>query len=241
MPTLRDSLLPSLDSIRSIPGTFGLHRYSLAVLTRATMNPGTQFERLPPDTRLTISPTPRIRVVQTVGERVKADVAIGLDNLAYKVDLITPAYCAINRPVVQTGTGTGSVAVASSIPTAGITPGAWSLLVTIASATTFTYSVNGGTTTVGPLTILATFQVPGIGLLLTFSGSFTTGDTYSTTGTSGGYVPEQLRPTTTAPEVDVLFELTGDEGPFLCTLIRADLDRPFREMALYLRGGRFFP
>jgi hypothetical protein len=244
--TTRDRVLPALNRARAIVDRSGLRRYSLAIITRSWSG-GAIGSGTPTDTRLVITPRPEVGPAPERALReFETGGAITLGQQAWMVTDITPEFAKATRAVTHTGSGTGTMTVASSIPTLGVTSGSWSLVVTImvsgspGGTATFQYSTDGGTTFSATQAMTSTFQVPGIGMLLTFSGPFVAGDTYSVPGESGGYQPEQLRPSTASPEVQTLYELTGDEGPFLVTLARMELDRAFHA-TLYLDGGRFFP
>jgi hypothetical protein len=239
--TVRDRVLPAVNTARSIIEQLGFRQYQLAIIQRAWSG-GRAGVGNPVDARLLITPAPKTRIVSL--QEVAASAGT-LQEGDFRLEKITPIVAVLDSDVVQVGTGTGTVtAEANPLPT-GVTQGTWQLVVEITTGGAvgtgaFRYSTNGGTSFSTPATIPASFQVPGIGVLLAFSGVFTLGDTYSVNGTSVGYSPTQLRPTTSYDGIQFFYELTGPEGVLMCTLVRADFDRALRE-TLYVRRTRLTP
>lgn len=88
MATLRDQLLPMIDSLRQIPQTLGLRRYSVTLRSRSFggVYPG---EGSATDTDTVITPAPRVRVVSTQ-EIASSGGTYRLGD--FKIDRITPRY-----------------------------------------------------------------------------------------------------------------------------------------------------
>jgi len=239
--TLRDKVLPPINQARGIMGRLGFRPYTFAVIRRvwSGRSVGTGSAQ---DTRLAIAPDYKIRLVSL--QEVTSDAGTLRDG-DWRIGPLTPAVAVIKGHVKQIGTGTGTVAVSQSVLPTGVTQGKWRLVVEITTSGpvgtgAFRYSADGGTTFSTPAAIAATFQIASIGVLLTFSGTFVLGDTYSVKGVSVGYTPQQLRPSTVLDNIQTFYELVGPEGTLLCTLVRYDTDRALRN-TLYVRRTRLTP
>ena len=95
---------------------------------------------------------------------------------------------------LASGTGTLVPTLSSACPLDAYTA---SIIITAGGAlgvAMFTITLDGGTVTVGPQVIPAsgTYVVPDTGLVLTFSGTFTAGDTYSFTTTTASFTNTDL-------------------------------------------------
>jgi hypothetical protein len=95
---------------------------------------------------------------------------------------------------------TGSGPAASNVTHSDSPIDAYSVLLTITTAGglgagVFTYSVDGGNSTSGQIAIpsgAGKYAIPGTGVVATFSGTFTAGDTYAWTTTAAGYSTTDL-------------------------------------------------
>lgn len=231
-----------INSARGIIQSLGFRQYQLTVIRR-TWSGGRVGTGVATDTRLPITPAPKTRIVSL--QEVAASAGT-LQEGDMRLEKITPIVAIVSDAVVQVGTGAGVVAVTSNVLPTGVTQGEWRLVVEITGdgvvgVGMYRYSTNGGTTFSSPALIPITFQVPGIGVVVSFvSGTFVTGDTYSANGVSIGWHPQQLRPTSDTDGVQIFYELTGAEGIGMHSLVRADFDRALRT-TLYVRRTRLTP
>lgn len=95
--SIRDDLLPVVDQLRALPGTFGLRRYAVTIRRRIWSGtyPG---DGTPTDQDIVITPTPRVRnsfsSATLSPQALQYILANGnvIDDRYYKIDRITPAY-----------------------------------------------------------------------------------------------------------------------------------------------------
>lgn len=236
MSSLREHTLPLVNRARATVERVWYRPYQCTVITRqwAGRRVG---EGLFTDTRLTIVPSFKTRLVSL--QEVAGDAGTLRDG-DFRIGPVTPVTSITHTRVRHTGTGTGTVALTQSIPQTGVLQGKWTLVVTITTGgTQFTWSIDGGVTTSSPVNI-GTFQVPGIGMSMSFTGSFVDGDVYRVKGESCGYTRDQLRRTTTLDNVQTFYELVGREGTLMCTMVRYDEDRALRD-TIYIRRTRLTP
>lgn len=102
---------------------------------------------------------------------------------------------ATDGTVTLTGTGPAS----SNVTHTDSPLDAYSVLITITTGgalgtAVFTYSVDGGNTTSGQVATPGSgkYAIPGTGVMATFAGTFTVGDTYAWTTTAAGYSTSDL-------------------------------------------------
>jgi len=88
MATLRDGLLPAIDSLRGIPNTLGFRRYTVTLRSR-TWGGAYPGELGTTNTDVDINPPPRVRVV-TTQEVASSGGTYRLGD--FRIDAITPRY-----------------------------------------------------------------------------------------------------------------------------------------------------
>ncbi len=239
--TLRDQVLPAINLARVLYDQFGFRQFRAEAVVVRTWSGGNVGEGTATDVVTSISPAYKARVASL---REVAASGGTLREGDIKVSEITPAVCAMYGQIAQTlgGVGTGTITGLPNVLDAGVSQLAWRLVVKITTTgTTFQFSLDGGTTYNGTdISVATPYQVAAIGLQLTFAGAFVAADTYVVNGTSAGYTAAQIRPTTVATNVEILYRLTGPDGQFYCTLVRFDTDRNFHFTA-YLRRTRLTP
>lgn len=239
--TVRDKVLKPLEKARAKIDKIGFRRYAVALNSRTWS--GTEVsEGTPTDAPLVaFAPAPRVRLVSL--REVAASGGTYRDG-DFRIDRVTPAYA--NRAGFVVANGSGSVATQMLIPPSGVTHGRFPCVVQIAAdggpgtGAQFVLSTDGGATFGPPVAMGATYDVPNLGTRLAFAGGFLTGETYAFNLACGGYTPQQLRPSTTARNQEFVYVLTGDEGAFECTLVRADADRALG-YSLVVRRSRATP
>lgn len=146
------------------------------------------------------------------------------------------------------GTGTGTVAISTASPV-----DTYSAVITVASggvlgAGTFTYSLDGGQTTAGPLVIPTSgiFVIPNTGLVLTFAaGTYIAGVTYAFTATAASYSTTDLQaaitPVLADPRTWGLLHVVGAPSSIaLAAALLASLDTQLSSAANAFRYARGF-
>lgn len=96
MPTLRDALLPLVDSIRTFEAVFGTRRFGV-VVRRRVWSGGQPGEGTPTDTNITITPRPRVRDVTVANLTPGEAEALAMSSnkvtgQMYRIEQITPHY-----------------------------------------------------------------------------------------------------------------------------------------------------
>jgi Bacterial Ig-like domain (group 2) len=112
--SIRDSLLPALNSLRAIPATMGLRRFSVTIRRRvwSGLTPG---EGTATDYDILLTPPPRVvditerQMDNTEGEYKAINSGVIFGNV-YKIDRITPAFsstvvCCTSNGVATVSTG----------------------------------------------------------------------------------------------------------------------------------------
>jgi hypothetical protein len=228
MTTLRDELLETFNDVRGLINDLGLRRYVVIVRMR-TWSGGDVGLGTATNADVILTPTPRVRVLR------EAEVASSGGTYRtgdYRVDKITPAY-AIPGSVTVAIVGAGEIVPEMAVPDSGVIAGTYSIVAQILSdgatgVAAFQVSTDGGAT-FGPMIVTApSYQIPNVGIRLTFTGSFLAGDQVAFSVSAGGYTPLQLNPVPLGAQ-DRTHVLVGDnDDEMVCTLASSlDFSRSF--------------
>jgi len=174
---------------------------------------------------LTVGAQPAVQVLVkfTLGGAVAvATVAYSVDGgVTYSASVVTAATLMISNNTLTTlafGAGTaiiGDIVTVKTDGTTSLTTGTGTLVPTVSSASpvdayngvatittagalgamAFTYSMDGGITTLGPILSVGSgkYVVPDTGVLLTFSGTSTVGDYFTFSSTAASYSATDLQ------------------------------------------------
>lgn len=247
--TTRDRVLPALDRARAKLDALGFRAYEVTVRTR-TWSGDYVGDGVATDADLVLAPNYRVR---DVSAREIAASAGTLRQGDLSIARITPAH-AIPRGALQQAVpalvGTAVPVVHADVPAAGlaVARGTHAVVLAIAGGgpagtATFTWALDGGAASAPTLTPAAggLAALAGLGVSLDFAASggvYGVGDAWTFTVATGGYTQAQLRPTTTADNVELLYRLRavrqGADDDLLCTLVSATFDRALRH-ALVVR------
>lgn len=245
MSTLRDDLLPTADSLRSLFGQFGVARYTATIRRRTWSGsaPGAGTASVADTPIVTASSNPPLVTFVTAREIASSGGTYREGD--FRIGEITPAFVALGGAVTHTGIAAGTVTPSVAIPAGGVTHGSFPIVARMmldgnVGAATFQLSTDGGVTWSSTQTTAASVTVPGIGVVLAFAGSFLAGEQYSFSAQCGGYTPGQLRLVTASGAEDLVYIVVGDEGSFVCTFVDGKFSDPV-EYAVIVRRRRESP